>query len=597
MKRHRLAMAGGTWVLLFVTTFALPNRVMAATPIVFEDSFDSLEKWESVRTTNGSWTLLNGSVEGLVMNPGTVIEMVPKDTYWNPDWHNIRYELDYTPLEGVDKNISFGFENLLNWYEIHFVETGYNLVRVQNGGVPFSINDAFTMENGKTYHLAITFNEGHIQISVDGTIIADKLDWTFNNNFGKIGIKAGTGAVAPTRVRFDNVTVSLLDPSPDTLLNVPGFKQTTTAWADDIYDSANQWAPQATTIRRWGCALSSLAMIFQYHGISKLPDGTPLNPGSLNAWLKSQPDGYIGEGALNWIAATRLSREIATVFNTPKLEYRSVLGNTIATAMTEISENKPSILQIPGHFLVAQGYTADKSDLRILDPAYTYTRFSQHEQPLLSTRLFQPSQTDLSYLLLVPSNPLALKFSGAARDSWQQSDERITTIGGEFSTATEWYQLAKPSNGEYQFTLPEITEPTELSLYSYDAAGNVKIYQQSFSPTDSNATWVISYDQGTSSIKQVTAYSFDDCIALLTNLRKQKRITTQFANLGIKLARYGQLTKSAKVKHTMAKVLATLFAHCNQLTCKATAKTELTAASQQLLTQYPKVPKIAIKAD
>ena len=89
-------------------------------------------------------------------------------------------------------------------------------------------------------------------------------------------------------------------------LNVPPLKQISDPWQNQVYDSANLWSPLNPTINRWGCALTSAAMVFQYHGLTKLPDNTTLDPGTVNAWLKTQLDGYVGNGYVNWLALSRL---------------------------------------------------------------------------------------------------------------------------------------------------------------------------------------------------------------------------------------------------------------------------------------------------
>lgn len=80
---------------------------------------------------------------------------------------------------------------------------------------------------------------------------------------------------------------------------VPLLKQTSEPWQGLEYDSASIWNPSNTSINTWGCALTSAAMVLQYYNYTKLPDGTALDPGTLNTWLKNQPDGYVGNGLVN----------------------------------------------------------------------------------------------------------------------------------------------------------------------------------------------------------------------------------------------------------------------------------------------------------
>ena len=70
---------------------------------------------------------------------------------------------------------------------------------------------------------------------------------------------------------IDNFIVTSADPSD---LSVPLLKQTSNPWQSQEYDTAHVWNPSNITIKAWGCAMTSAAMIFKYYGINKLPDGT-----------------------------------------------------------------------------------------------------------------------------------------------------------------------------------------------------------------------------------------------------------------------------------------------------------------------------------
>ena len=96
-------------------------------------------------------------------------------------------------------------------------------------------------------------------------------------------------------------------------------------------------------------------MVFKYHGINELPDGTFLNPGTLNNWLKSQPDGYIRNGLVNWLALSRLSRlakSINGISSFNALEYSRINGYSPTQLTTDISNGMPGILEEPGHLLL-----------------------------------------------------------------------------------------------------------------------------------------------------------------------------------------------------------------------------------------------------
>jgi len=465
-----------TYLILIILGFwLLPSSVSAQELVFSEDFSGGLEKWEPTRDDGSYWAVVDGRVEGTINRYSTISELVPKDAYWNPEWQDFSYEFDFTPITGVDRNISFGVQDLCNWYETHFVQEVVHLVRLKDCSLPFRVSYPHTLINGQTYHFKIVLIQGRIQILINTVLILDEKDWTFNQNYGKIGLKVGTGAVFPTKVAYDNIQVRLLA-SNDRRLQL--LKQNSPEWATTEYDSAQKWST-SPTISRWGCALTSLVMIFRYHGLINMPDGLPLTPLTLNQWLTSQPDGYLGEGLLNWAAAMRLTRLISDQYQTPKIEYQSWVGSSLTSAITQIEKKQPVILQIEGHFLAADGLTPDKSDLLIKDPAYVLEKFSQHQKPLLSTRTFTPSQTDLSYFVLAFNTPLSVSLQIENNSNpleFQSVTEGITDPfeNNSESTAIETITLPKPAHADYLLTLsqPQLAR-FRLQLFVYDPAGNV----------------------------------------------------------------------------------------------------------------------------
>lgn len=473
MKRINLT----TWVLLLVLFFSQVKQSWAG-PIVFSDDFShGLDKWEQTRGDNSIWSVVDGKAQAIITTYQTVSELIPKDEFWNQQWKNLEYSLEFTPLAGVDRNVSFGFQNLTNWYDIHFVDTFGELARVVNGHLAFSEFFSFVMQNGHTYQVRVRFKDGEIKIFVDDTQILDTYDWSAANHFGKIALRAGTGAVFPTQILFDNVVVRLLDET-DLRLHVPSFKQHDPQWKLAIYDSAQSWSGQPT-IERWGCALTSAVMILRYHGITQLPNGQDLQPLYLNQWLNNQVDGYLGQGNLNWLAISRLTRLMSSQLQTPKLEYRRHEGADLTTAKQEIENEKPVIIQIPGHFLVADGITAEGTDLLIQDPAYTYTRLSQHQTSPISTRTFEPSQTDLSYILITHQPGLKIELLSETGQPIPNVEYFTENVLGHpqpnsvEAQALSYVQLAKPAPGNYRLRVsqPQLAEYS-LQVLAYDQEGN-----------------------------------------------------------------------------------------------------------------------------
>src|SRR5689334_9685211 len=98
MKLHFLFLSFIFWITLFAYS---PQRARAQ-EVLFEDDFSNgLTKWQPTRDNGSMWSIVDGKAYVDVQRYYYVTEMIPKDQYWNNNWHNIEYELDFTPLEGV----------------------------------------------------------------------------------------------------------------------------------------------------------------------------------------------------------------------------------------------------------------------------------------------------------------------------------------------------------------------------------------------------------------------------------------------------------------------------------------------------------------
>lgn len=459
-------------VLLFV---CLTVTQIQADELVFQENFSNgLARWQPTRDDGSLWKVSNGKVDVTVSTRETITELVPKDEYWHESWQNIEYSLDLTPLVGVDRNISFNVQSNQNWYEVHFVDRFFNLVHVLNGQKPFDHFFPYVMENGHTYHIKIRFHTGLIQVFSNSILIAQQYDPSFQT-YGKIGLKVTTGLVYPTRIQFDNLVVKRIE-SDGEFFSVPTYKQTDPRWAQVEYDSAQKWTSNPT-INRWGCALVSMVMVLRHHGIVWLPDGQDLNPQTLNTWLRAQPDGYLQGGLLNWLAVTRLTQLVSKQRGTPKLEYnRTDFFDTSKLEQT-FARHEPMILEMPGHFVVGRGLTGNKQEFWITDPYYDYPKTTTHPLPVLSARLFKPSQTDLSYILATVNSDVHIVLADETGSTiWeaQRYSEFIASDDGEQLPTIHVLTFAKPTTQRFKlFVLPNDNKPYEVHVYSYDQEGSV----------------------------------------------------------------------------------------------------------------------------
>ena len=272
-------------------------------------------------------------------------------------------------------------------------------------------------------------------------------------------------------------------------LNIPYFSQKDPAWGSHEYDFATDWANQNEIgIDRWGCALTSASMVLAYHDINKTPDSQDQNPDTLNNWLISQPDGYIGRGLLNWIAVTRFAKEVNAIFQTPKLEFlRQVYAKE--SVKQKLDDQKPVILHEPGHFLVVKG-EKDENTWLINDP-YTETRTELAKNSTFYTaNTFIPSNTNLAYLLLVVDqeinilvkNPEGSQSGELNGNTYDEIPGALVALEGPIQDAVEGVQesgamnvltLPKPQEGVYTVTLSAGTDKVfSLEGFTYNTDGD-----------------------------------------------------------------------------------------------------------------------------
>ena len=267
-------------------------------------------------------------------------------------------------------------------------------------------------------------------------------------------------------------SVKTLQSIPAKPSSFPYLSQKSDPWGSMQYDDASSWAGENnSSIDRWGCALTSAAMILQKYDV-KTPDGpsgSPVTPDVLNDWLQHEPDGYIGFGLLNWIAITRYARESHLVDHAPsELEYeRSYLPTT---------PSLPTIIGTPGHFVVA--YDDGGTDWIINDPADSLNKtLDKLSTVVKSFNNFVPSETDLSYMLFVTDpgvttiikNQLGIEIPIIWTEDYliegiTQSEAPMLKIG----------MIAKPVNGKYIVTITQMqNSQSTFKAYLYDNLAQV----------------------------------------------------------------------------------------------------------------------------
>ena len=549
-----------------ILLFASTNKSVASN-ILFQDNFNdgNVNDWTVPRNgcTPSAWSLRNvGSPDipdyqyGIIINNNCVTETIPS-TLSIPLGMLYSFEVDMAvPDNTSDRNFVFKYNDQNNWYDIHIYGQNINIQKVVGGSDRTSTlinsSDTYTFQVGQTYHFKVDVLLTTINLYINGNLIISTTDpGPYLPNFSA-GLQASGGGDPTSEVWFDNVVITQIDaptptptstptptpipvptptptppptpsPTPTTAptpypypsLNVIDLKQYDVLWKNVIYDTAENWTSHPS-IERWGCALTSASMILNYYGYNILPD-------ALNTWLKNQPDGYLSNGLVNWIAITRYSK-IFSSSGKPALEYKR-LGNDSNILINELAHSRPAILEVPNHFIVAKSQT--ESSFGINDPAYSNKpTLLSYSNTFKSLRNFTPSYTDLSYVLLTidPSFELNV-FDDKGKpieENTYTEDPLIDDVNGsEKSNPIKVFEYAKPTKGKYSVEIEGNGYYTLIS-YLYDKKGNLnKTIVEDSVENDQKDVFTVTVGKKNIFEKEI---SLDQIFDDLKNLHKRKLI-------------------------------------------------------------------------
>ncbi|MFH1244420.1 MAG: hypothetical protein V1487_02525, partial [bacterium] len=271
----------------------------------------------------------------------------------------------------------------------------------------------------------------------------------------------------------------------------PYYSQKDPAWKDVEYDKASEWAPGREGIGRWGCAITSVAMILNNYGV-KDPSGVEATPDKLNTWLLDQTDGYVREGHLNWLAIARYVKESYDAGqSTTKLEF---------SRTRELPLTLPAIVGEPGHFVVA--HASSSAALTINDPNDSTRVTKLKTDPIVSSNIYQPSLTDLSYFLLVADSgtTLTLTNEGGSDIPLEWMSEYLNDDEGGLPRETiQTAMVSKPASGKYRL---QSSGTGKIELYLYDENGEVKMHE--LSSGESTTIYEIEYGRTNAEGSRVT---------------------------------------------------------------------------------------------
>ncbi|HSW87854.1 MAG TPA: C39 family peptidase [Candidatus Saccharimonadales bacterium] len=404
------------------------------------------------------------------------------------------------------------------------------------------------------------------------------------NQIGRVNISNSTPTPTPT-------------PTNDSL-NVPYFSQNALPWGPSEYDSSQNLGFTNYSMDRWGCAVTSVAMVLKYHNINQFADGTPIDPGSLNLWLKNN-NGYItGYGSdgsysyLNWPIIGKLTKDLFTAGKSSvKLEHRRAypsiqttdLLNHDLTIGNDIGKF-PDILWVSnsltsGHFVVAKGLI--NNTYAINDPEWNYSDLSSFDNSYMQVDRYVPSHTNLSYLTIVvnPNVEILIMDSQGRKtgkyihngvlDTYNQIpgstysfespivNPDVTGIKEYLGTGVNSFLLPEPIEGEYQITISG-NNSTNYTLNSstiqVDGDNQINTTEGIVVPNSENSI-VIQYFQTQPSAVSKTV-SFQSAINDINELYLLKLITQK--SVANSLIRNIQQAQNASLYSNTAKIIQNL---------------------------------------
>lgn len=440
---------------LFFSLFGLPALVQAdQEQPYFQTNFQTLSDWEHItigvvsdpcQDSRGltEWKMYEHGFGAEVLDgPPCFMAMIRPELPFGPEWMEVTWDSYFTD-PNQDRNVVLHWKDNENYIGIYLHNNSVFLHGFFHGE-ELEISDSpseYPFQANRTYSFRVRENRhtGDFLIWVNGVLVIDTNIVPARFISARPGIAVTVGEERTTsQSYFSNFTIWN---SQQPLVLRP-WKQNVEPWADLEYDSAKKWSPTAASIARWGCAMTSAAMILDSVGVKQLPSGELLNPGTLNAWLKSEPDGYLGPGFLNWRAIARLAKWHNHQYGSTSLEFHAVKpteATQISWLREKLDQRTPVILEQPGHFIVATNWNKELQDIDILDPAYARSTLSMYDSKFISARVFTPSATNLQgATLLLPK--------WAVPALWTESGRLIELIPLE----SEPYDQAGSSQSEWQ---------------------------------------------------------------------------------------------------------------------------------------------------
>lgn len=478
-----------SFVIILSLIFLTTPKIAFGQVVLLQESFENNTGLGSWDTTAG-WKIVNNEYWGETLKG----ESPQLATAGDFTWQDYTLEVSVRSVDGIDRHILFRYDPSRGsgkegyWFKYTDASYGNPESKIELGkGSAGSLVGPFAHPNfsshlGDTHTFRIEVKSNQVKISElksDGALspLIEYEDKNYPLLSGKVGFFVQSGNFdhddfkGSTVTAYDNLIV-YTPPVLENGLEIPDLKQYHPQWKDEIYNNATHWAPSDPTIEFWGCALTSASMLLQYFGHDVYPD-------ELNTWLKNSTDGYIRGGLLNWLAVSRYSLQNSQL-NSSVLEFQRQKFEA-ENLSSNLNSKIPSIVQIPGHFVVVKGKIG--SEYLVNDPASEIQFLSsvqaQRSKEASSIIYYLPTHTDLSYIMLVSDGDTEIKLFDSVGNIIPTSSVVEHALSNNFSSTItsgsdlRIVYLQKPREGNYLIKILGGNGPFLLEAYLYNSRGDL----------------------------------------------------------------------------------------------------------------------------
>jgi hypothetical protein len=458
----KMILTGGCWLLLVLAAGGRVCQAMSWNSLDFTNSsypFDLNEYFQAEQKGAGQAELNRGGLHVTTKNTGDQMILRPKDNFDWVDSLTLRIDFTFDTVNFNEFEFLFEYRDGANYQAYVLRRDGSGFYRKVKFGVVDDApaqpsfgrethNSDLIIEAGRIYTLQYTRLASYVSVLIwsEGKNSYYSGDW-----FDDMYVQKAAGPVLGMRWREgEPAGMGITYKSWETLW--PGhsevmgprlhFMQIDQRWSEEELGNAAAFGKEGMTIGSHGCALTSAAMVFRYYGFEQLPDGSELNPSTLNQWLKNQSDGYVQGTLLNWAALTRLSTKLAAQYGTStnrlealrtaaeKKEASDGVGplwgyyNRVYDWLAK--KGVASIYNFGDHFMTVAAVVNDYSRVSVLDPLKTYltevneaSSGNYNTRDVQSLRLFIPLSGDSSQRLMVVDHTRPVKVFLQQRQSGQ----------------------------------------------------------------------------------------------------------------------------------------------------------------------------------